>query len=171
MLCANAARSVDDYFEYDFVGAPIADHLGKGYNGGLSLRKRSSIMRILGEWDWEETKKDGDRFEDQWFFNRLVSSYHSPIFGNKETYVLIFFGRLTEYQAQEKELGIEPEEEGAVNLPTMEIARTFAVETIDYPHPLGVHQVHRWLKTQMLSLDEWCPEYKLCSVDYIVDTP
>ncbi|TVY31361.1 hypothetical protein LSUB1_G008955, partial [Lachnellula subtilissima] len=24
MLCANAARSVNDYFEYDFVGAPIA---------------------------------------------------------------------------------------------------------------------------------------------------
>ena len=73
MLCANAARSVDDYFEYDFVGAPIAEHLGKGYNGGLSLRKRSSIMRILDEWSWEETKKEGDRFEDQWYFNRYAS--------------------------------------------------------------------------------------------------
>jgi hypothetical protein len=72
MLCANAARSVDDYFEYDFVGAPIATDLGKGYNGGLSLRKRSSTMRVLEEWDWEETKKEGDRFEDQWFFNRFV---------------------------------------------------------------------------------------------------
>jgi hypothetical protein len=72
MLCANAARSVEDYFEYDFVGAPIASHLGKGYNGGLSLRKRSSIMRILDSWDWEETKKEGDRFEDQWFFNRYA---------------------------------------------------------------------------------------------------
>lgn len=79
--------------------------------------------------------------------------------------------RLTEYQASEKEQGIAPEEEGAVNLPGMEIARTFAVETIDYPHPLGVHQVHRWLKTQMLSLDEWCPEYKLCSTEFIVDEP
>jgi hypothetical protein len=76
-----------------------------------------------------------------------------------------------EYQEQDKAQGIEPEEEGAINLPGMEIARTFAVETIDYPHPLGVHQVHRWLKTQMLSLDEWCPEYKLCSVEYIVDKP
>jgi hypothetical protein len=72
MLCANAARSVDDYFEYDFVGAPIATDLGKGYNGGLSLRKRSSTMRVLEEWDWEKTKKEGDRFEDQWFFNRFV---------------------------------------------------------------------------------------------------
>ena len=76
MLCANAARSVDDYFEYDFVGAPIASHLGKGYNGGLSLRKRSSIMRVLQESNWEETKKEGDRFEDQWFYNRYI--YQSP---------------------------------------------------------------------------------------------
>ena len=73
MLCANAARSVDDYFEYDFVGAPIAGHLGVGYNGGLSLRKRSTIMRILRKWDWELVKTDGDRFEDQWYFNRFVS--------------------------------------------------------------------------------------------------
>ena len=72
MLCANAARSVDDYFEYDFVGAPIATGLGVGYNGGLSLRKRSSTMRILKQWDWETTKKDGDRFEDQWYYNRFV---------------------------------------------------------------------------------------------------
>lgn len=70
MLCANAARSVEDYFAYDFVGAPIASHLGVGYNGGLSLRKRGTIMRILETWNWEETKKDGDRFEDQWFYNR-----------------------------------------------------------------------------------------------------
>jgi len=61
---------VDDYFAFDFVGAPIASHLGKGYNGGLSLRKRSSMVKILEEWDWEETKGDGDRFEDQWFYNR-----------------------------------------------------------------------------------------------------
>lgn len=77
MLCANAARSVDDYFEYDFVGAPIAGHLGNGYNGGLSLRRRSSVLRVLRKWDWEQTKKDGDRFEDQWYFNRYVSPFPS----------------------------------------------------------------------------------------------
>lgn len=75
MLCANAARSVDDYFAFDFVGAPIANHLGIGYNGGLSLRKRSSIMRILKKWNWEQTKKEGDRFEDQWYFNRFANPF------------------------------------------------------------------------------------------------
>lgn len=74
MLCANAARSVEDYFAYDLVGAPIAKDLGKGYNGGLSLRKRSTVLRVLDRWDWETTKKDGDRFEDQWFYNRYVQS-------------------------------------------------------------------------------------------------
>jgi Protein of unknown function (DUF5672) len=73
MLCGNAARSVDDYFAYDFVGAPIAKGLGTGYNGGLSLRKRSTIVKILEKWDWETTKKEGDRFEDQWYFNRYGS--------------------------------------------------------------------------------------------------
>jgi hypothetical protein len=53
MICANAARSVEDYFEYDFVGALLSR---KGYNGGLSLRKRSSILRVLENFDWEEMK-------------------------------------------------------------------------------------------------------------------
>jgi len=70
MLCANAARSVDDFFEYDLVGAPIAKDLGTGYNGGLSLRKRSTILRVLENYDWEATQKEGDRFEDQWYYNR-----------------------------------------------------------------------------------------------------
>ena len=71
--------------------------------------------------------------------------------------------RMTELQAEEASQGIEHDDDGAINLPTMEVARTFAVETIDFPDPLGVHQVHRWLKDQMVSLDEWCPEYKLVS--------
>jgi hypothetical protein len=169
MLCANAARSVEDFFDYDFVGAPIAKHLGAGYNGGLSLRKRGSMLRILEEWDWNETKQDGDPSEDQWYFRRYtIPNLPSPISCCLLTY---WCNRLTDLQENESKDGIEPEDAGAINLPSMEIARTFAVETIDYPHPLGVHQVHRWLKTQMLSLDDWCPEYKLCSVDYHANQP
>jgi len=68
MLCSNAARSVDDFFEYDFIGAPIAEHLGEGMNGGLSLRKRETMLRILDEWDWEKDKGRG--FEDRWYYDR-----------------------------------------------------------------------------------------------------
>lgn len=72
-------------------------------------------------------------------------------------------------------------EGGVVNLPSMEIARTFAVETIDYPHPLGLQDVNlfgfliyllmfysqpmRYIGAQdhMIPLDDWCPEYKLAT--------
>ncbi len=70
MLCGNAARSVDDYLHYDLVGAPIRKGLGVGYNGGLSLRKRSTTLKVLERWSWEETQSKGDRFEDQWYYNR-----------------------------------------------------------------------------------------------------
>ena len=79
MLCANAARSVEDFFEYDFVGAPIAKHLGEGYNGGLSLRKRSRMLKILDEHNWEKEQKEGDRFEDRWFYNRYARHFQSPL--------------------------------------------------------------------------------------------
>ncbi|KAI9055071.1 hypothetical protein LZ554_000036 [Drepanopeziza brunnea f. sp. 'monogermtubi'] len=152
MLCANAARSVEDFFEYDLVGAPIAADRGSGYNGGLSLRKRSTILRVLDRFVWEEEKHKGasneNRFEDQYYYNRMKA-----------------------LREEEEAQDIDPRSQGAINLPTMEVARTFSVETIDYPHPLGVHQVHRWLKKQMVSLDDWCPEYKLCSVDHIKDEP
>jgi len=78
---------------------------------------------------------------------------------------------MLELQEEEIAAGVAIDDVGAINLPSMEIARTFAVETIDYPNPLGVHQVHRWLKAadHTLSLDEWCPEYKLCSTEHVVD--
>lgn len=41
--------------------------------------------------------------------------------------------RLQELQQQDDEKGILD----GIKLPSMEIARTFAVETIDYPRPLG----------------------------------
>lgn len=71
---------------------------------------------------------------------------------------------MQELQSQESEEEVAP-----IELPSVEVARTFSVETIDYPHPLGVHQVHRWVKEQMPNLDKWCPEYQLCSVDHIND--
>ncbi|CAG8959377.1 hypothetical protein HYFRA_00001275 [Hymenoscyphus fraxineus] len=147
MLCANAARSVEDYFEYDFVGAPAVDGKVVDYNGGLSLRKRSTILKVLEGWEWKEEKarnekekKKGVLFEDQWFFNHIKM--------------------LQERQEAE---GILPSAEGAINLPTAEVARTFSEGNIDYPNPLGVHQVHRWVEKKVPELDEWCPEHRLCS--------
>lgn len=67
MLCANAARSVDDFLEYDLIGAPISEKFGQGYNGGLSMRSRSIILRVLDEWKYSENPHPA---EDQWFYAR-----------------------------------------------------------------------------------------------------
>ncbi|KAH8684802.1 hypothetical protein BGZ60DRAFT_398350, partial [Tricladium varicosporioides] len=139
VLCANSVRRVDDYFEYDLIGAPIDKKFGAGFNGGLSLRKRSTILRVLDEWDW--MKKPNPRPEDQWYYARMM-----------------------EIKEREEEEGVI---EGGINLPSMEIARTFAVETIDYPNPLGLHQPTRFIQKHMVDLDEWCPEYKLATTDRI----
>ena len=66
VLCSNSVRSVEDFFEYDYIGAPIHPHWGRGFNGGLSLRRRSTIMRVLTDW----TYMPGQGPEDQWFFAR-----------------------------------------------------------------------------------------------------
>jgi len=48
----------------------------------------------------------------------------------------LMFSRLKELQ--EREEAERGEGMSSIKLPSMEIARTFAVETIDYPHPLGL---------------------------------
>jgi hypothetical protein len=53
ILCSNSPRSVEDFFEYDLIGAPIAPQWGRGYNGGLSLRSRKTTLRVLDEWEWK----------------------------------------------------------------------------------------------------------------------
>ncbi len=68
ILCANAARSVEDFFEWDFIGAPIVKQYGEGFNGGLSLRKRSTILRVLEEFTWLDDPGHGP--EDQWYYAR-----------------------------------------------------------------------------------------------------
>jgi hypothetical protein len=51
-------------------------------------------------------------------------------------------------------------ERGAV-LPTYEVAKTFAVETIFYEYPLGYHQPDRWQADNMDEIRKWCPEVGL----------
>lgn len=131
VLCSNSVRSVEDFFEWDLIGAPISPQWGQGYNGGLSLRRRSTTMRVLQEFDW--TKNPHPRFEDQWYYFRYEN--YLPYFRLACVYVLIFWwGRMKDLIARD----IEEFGESKIKLPSMEIARTFAVETIDYPSPLGL---------------------------------
>lgn len=65
IICSNAAATVDDFVEYDFIGAPIDPKYGAGYNGGLSIRNPSLFLRITQEVDFDTS---GQEFEDQWFY-------------------------------------------------------------------------------------------------------
>ncbi|RFU27837.1 hypothetical protein B7463_g8493, partial [Scytalidium lignicola] len=74
ILCGNSYRTMDDFLEWDFIGAPIHDkeHL---YNGGLSLRNRTMLLDILNDGgNWEEETKSGKWTmggEDVWFSKRM----------------------------------------------------------------------------------------------------
>ncbi|KAH7021007.1 uncharacterized protein B0I36DRAFT_367466 [Microdochium trichocladiopsis] len=68
ILCSRSGNTVENFFEYDMVGAPIAEGYGKGYNGGLSLRNPRAFLDIARSADFASS---GHFFEDQFFFEKL----------------------------------------------------------------------------------------------------
>ncbi|KAM7204034.1 hypothetical protein V8F20_003732 [Naviculisporaceae sp. PSN 640] len=67
ILCANSRQTLNDYLEYDWVGAPWNPNGKFGGNGGLSLRKVSSIIDILRN----QKRRDNSEPEDVWLTDRL----------------------------------------------------------------------------------------------------
>ncbi|PKS13382.1 hypothetical protein jhhlp_000153 [Lomentospora prolificans] len=65
IICSKASQTVEEFFDYDLVGAPIDSKFGQGYNGGLSIRNPKLFLSITQESDFETS---GAAFEDQWFF-------------------------------------------------------------------------------------------------------
>ncbi|KAI0202176.1 hypothetical protein F4808DRAFT_81395 [Astrocystis sublimbata] len=133
ILCAGATSSVDDFMEYDFVGAPIDTHYGHGVNGGLSLRNRELLLKILDQWAFP------GGFEDQWFYARMEEMRDNITSDGQHQYE---GGEVQAY----------------VNLPDERTAGMFAVETIWKDQPLGYHQPHRWQGARMKEIMEYCPE-------------
>ncbi|KAK1771528.1 hypothetical protein QBC33DRAFT_156269 [Phialemonium atrogriseum] len=123
IICSKASTTVEDFFAYDFVGAPIAARYGKGYNGGLSLRNPSLFLRITEESSFANSSI---KFEDQWFYTEAMARVGD-----------------------------------GVQLPTEDVAKTFAVETIYYETPLGYHQPSRWQAKNIEQIEGWCPESKM----------
>jgi hypothetical protein len=61
IICSNNKEKINDFLEYDYIGAPfkwLNDHIG---NGGLSLRKKSKMIEII------KNKPSGDENEDVYF--------------------------------------------------------------------------------------------------------
>lgn len=79
ILCANSGQSLNDYLEYDWVGAPWSfdEHNWKypGGNGGLSLRRVSSIIEILKH----QVRLPNSEPEDLWLSRRLSTRKGSKV--------------------------------------------------------------------------------------------
>lgn len=68
ILCANSPFLIDDYLQYDFVGAFIPPVNSMLYNGGLSLRNRTLILEILDDGNKWKPHIEG---EDVWFSKHM----------------------------------------------------------------------------------------------------
>jgi hypothetical protein len=66
-ICANSVDSVDNYLDYDWVGAPWDGNARYGGNGGLSLRRVSSIIKVLKH----QHRVNDTEGEDVWLTDRL----------------------------------------------------------------------------------------------------
>jgi hypothetical protein len=67
MLCANSRQSLNNWLEYDWVGAPWNPNGRFGGNGGLSLRRVSRIIDVLKN----QRRPPGAEPEDVWLTDRL----------------------------------------------------------------------------------------------------
>jgi len=67
ILCANSRRTLNDYLDYDWVGAPWKAEARFGGNGGLSMRRVSAIVEVLRN----QIRRDGSEPEDVWLTDRL----------------------------------------------------------------------------------------------------
>ncbi|KAL8645456.1 MAG: hypothetical protein Q9210_006695 [Variospora velana] len=67
ILCANSENNLDSYLSYDWVGAPWSPNSRYGGNGGLSLRRVSSIIQILRD----QIRIPNSDPEDVWLTSRL----------------------------------------------------------------------------------------------------
>ena len=68
IFCTNAPVTLNDFLEWDWVGAPWSKTAVYGGNGGLSLRKVSKILEVLER----ERRVEGDgALEDLWLSSRL----------------------------------------------------------------------------------------------------
>ncbi|KAI9733849.1 MAG: hypothetical protein M1818_007116 [Claussenomyces sp. TS43310] len=178
IICANAEQKMEDFLQYDFVGAPIASGLGQGYNGGLSLRNREMCLNITRNNSWEEMwqenadlRKQQEEQKHQQIQEEQAqheasqegsTQRRSDIFPDNpaepfEDYEdQWFFKRMTE-------LPLQLDGRPGANLPSEEIAKTFAVETVYHEQPLGYHQPGVFIADKISEIEAWCPEYRLTS--------
>lgn len=70
IICSKSQHTVEDFLEFEFIGAPIEPQYGAGYNGGLSLRRRDLMLRLSQQ--RIVNKESVGQFEDQWYYKKLM---------------------------------------------------------------------------------------------------
>lgn len=68
IFCSNAPSTLNDFLEWDWIGAPWSKTAEYGGNGGLSLRRVSKIVEVLN--NHKRMHNDG-ALEDLWLTNQL----------------------------------------------------------------------------------------------------
>ncbi|KAJ0116450.1 hypothetical protein J7T55_007430 [Diaporthe amygdali] len=67
ILCANSQLNLNDFLDYDWIGAPWNPGSRFGGNGGLSIRRVSAIVDVLRS----QARADFSEAEDVWLTERL----------------------------------------------------------------------------------------------------
>ncbi|KAI3392567.1 hypothetical protein diail_5509 [Diaporthe ilicicola] len=67
ILCANSQLNLNDFLDYDWIGAPWNPGSRFGGNGGLSIRRVSAIRDVLRS----QARADFSEAEDVWLTERL----------------------------------------------------------------------------------------------------
>lgn len=114
--CLVCRRGIEDFFRYDYVGAPWARPLSvspscRVGNGGLSFRRRSSMLEISRRCN---TSRQVVLTEDIFFVMNMMMCNRV--------------------------------QKNRFKLPTFDEARPFCVESVWHPRPFGLHKTWRYLK-------------------------
>ena len=74
-LCSNSKYKIEDFLNYDYVGAPWVDNnfINKIGNGGLSFRKKSKILNHINTYHYDPTREP----EDKYFSNSYILKFPS----------------------------------------------------------------------------------------------
>ncbi|KAH8892503.1 hypothetical protein GQ53DRAFT_793840 [Thozetella sp. PMI_491] len=75
IICSNSNQTVDDFLEWDFIGAPLGHGKARGYNGGLSVRNPKLMLDIINTNNFDEDAMKGEvamSIEDQWFYRKMT---------------------------------------------------------------------------------------------------
>lgn len=145
MLCSASARKVEDFKEYDFIGAPARGKRVKGsvnrntrFDGGLSLRTREMSFEITKRNKFSEEKNFGFEDEAMWF------------------------------QRQMKALPARNDGRPAAKMPGERTAKAFAVGEMWAEYPLGFSGVEGWQAERVGEVDRWCPEWRMARGEELI---